>query len=88
MVAFEDVMNFSTRALSQYRNEHSTPILRKVGRLDQSNINEAFASGGIVNMFDILELLSKPQYLSDFNQVTLKVIEELKPYNERFITNE
>lgn len=56
-------------------------IYKKVNRLDFTNVKEAYLSGGIVNIFDLLELICRnPRTLND-NSITLRVAEAMKPGN-------
>jgi hypothetical protein len=52
-------------------------------------VSEAYSLGGIVNIFDLLELISKPICKGKNENVVLrKIIENLKPCETNFLKDE
>jgi hypothetical protein len=77
MIVFEDAQLMTAQCISKIR--HDSPTFRKVSKLDHSSVSEAYACGGLVNVFDLLELLCKPSYRVLENQIAHSIIENLKP---------
>lgn len=80
MVVFQDTQIITSKSMALLRDEVMLPsAFRKLTKLqDPGQLREAYHSGALVNIFDLLEQLAKPSYNVSHNAVALKVLESLK----------
>ena len=63
--------------------------IKRYSKLDQVKVSKAYSQGGVVNIFDLLELISKPICKGKHENVVLrKIIENLKPCDTNFNKDE
>jgi hypothetical protein len=76
MLLFSEVQALTAKKVA---TDVPTNSLKRYSKLDHHLLQEAFSSGGVINIFDLLETLSKKCTTSDGNLVVRRVIENLKP---------